>query len=341
MSQRLRILVIGAGSIGERHIRCLLRTGRAEVGVCETAAAQRDRVAAAYPVSAAFPSLDAAMQERWGGAVVATPAQTHVPLAVRLVTAGLGTLIEKPLAVSPAGVGALLDAASGGGVSVGVAYVYRAHPALRAMREAIASGRFGRPLQLITVAGQNFPTYRPAYASTYYARHEHGGGAIQDALTHVFNAAEWLVGPITRIAADAGHMALPGVEVEDTVHALARHGDVLASYSLNQHQAPNECTITVVCERGTARFELHRHAWRWMERPDTPWQEEVTQFAERDDWFTAQENAWLDALGGAAAPLCSLEEGLQTLRVNLATLASVREGGRWVNVASMDQETTT
>src|SRR5262249_15221081 len=81
---------------------------------------------------------------------------------------------------------------------------------------------------------------------------------------------EWLLGPVERLVADAAHLVLDGVTVEDTVHLLARHGpplltlspdvggegrvrgSVLASYSLNQYQAPNELTLTVICERGTA-----------------------------------------------------------------------------------------
>src|SRR5690606_32808909 len=129
-------------------------------------------------------------------------------------------------------------------VVAGVAYVYRAHPALEEMRQAIASGRFGRPVELVAVLGQHFPFYRPAYRTIYYRDRATGGGAIQDALTHVLNAGEWLVGPITRLACDAEHLVLDGVDVEDTVHLLARHGRVMASYSLNQHQAPNESTIT-------------------------------------------------------------------------------------------------
>src|SRR5215217_6265260 len=100
------------------------------------------------------------------------------------------------------------------------------------------------------------PFYRPAYRNTYYARRSSGGGAVQDALTHVLNAGQWLVGNIDRVVADAAHLAIEGVDVEDTVHVIARHGDLLASYSLNQHQAPNETMITVVCEGGTARFEI-------------------------------------------------------------------------------------
>lgn len=334
---RCRVLVIGAGSIGARHVRCLLATGRAEVGVCEPVDAVRERVAADHPLCEVYSDIETALAAGWDSAVIATPAHTHIAIAQRVIGAGVAPLIEKPLAVVDDGVAELICEASARGLVAGVAYVYRAHPALRAMRQAIASGRFGRPLQLIAVAGQHFPTYRPGYASTYYASHTQGGGAIQDALTHVFNAAEWLVGPITRLTVDAAHLKLAEVDVEDTVHVLARHGEVMASYAMNQHQAPNEMVVTVVCERGTARFELHRHRWRWMTEPDTPWQEEVAALADRDAWFTQQEHAWLDAIEGTAAPLCSLEEGLQTLRVNVAALASAADQGAWKPIA---QETT-
>ncbi len=48
------------------------------------------------------------------------------------------------------------------------------------------------------------------------------GGGNQNALTHLINAGEWLIGPVDRILADAAHQLLPGVDVEDTVHVIAR-----------------------------------------------------------------------------------------------------------------------
>jgi predicted dehydrogenase len=214
------------------------------------------------------------------------------------------------------------------GVTAAVGYVYRCHPLLSALRRAVLGGRFGRPVELVSVVGQHFPTFRPAYRDTYYRDRAAGGGAIQDALTHALNAGEWLLGPIDRLVTDAGHQVLEGVAVEDTVHLLARHGSVLASYSLNQHQAPNELTFTVVCEKGTARWESHEHRWRWMTQPNAPWEEERIEPLERDVLFVAQANAFLDAVEGRTAPQCSLEEGVQTLRANLAALESV-ERGAW------------
>ena len=126
--------------------------------------------------------------------------------------------------------------------------------------------------------------------------------------------------------ADVAHQVLAGTDVEDTAHVLARHGRVLASYSLNQHQAANETTITVICERGVARFEYHENRWRSMTTPGGEWSDHGGEPLERDTLFVRQANAFLDAIEGRAAVPCSPDEAAQTLRVNLGILASAREG---------------
>lgn len=326
-----RVLVIGVGSIGERHLRCFLATRRVEVSLVEINPDLRRNVAERYGVAGVFGDLASALANPPDAAVVATPAPLHVPLAAELAEAGVHVLIEKPLATSTEGISRLQSVLDGRGLAAGVAYVYRSHPLIQSVREAVASGRFGRPVELVAVTGQHFPTYRPAYRTIYYNNRATGGGAVQDALTHVMNAGEWIVGPVDRLVADAAHQVLEGVEVEDTVHVLARHGNVLASYSLNQHQAPNEMTLTVVCERGTVRCEFHEHRWRWATTPGEPWRDEPIAPLERDTIFVAQANAFLDAVEGRGAFPCSIAEGSQTLRVNLAALASV-ESRRWYEI---------
>jgi predicted dehydrogenase len=340
---RHRVLIIGVGSIGERHLRCMLGTGRADVGLCELNDGLRATIADRYGVTAAHGTLDAALAEPWDAAVIATPAPSHVPIATRLAGHGLKLLIEKPLATSTDGVAELVELVESRGpvesrgLVVAVGYVLRAERGLASMRAALQSGRFGRPVQLTLTAGQHFPSYRPAYRDIYYADRRQGGGAIQDAITHYFNAGEWLLGPISRIAVDAAHQVLPGVTVEDTVHVLARHGDVPACYAMNQYQAPNELTLTIVCTGGTLRWELHQQRWRWKDAPDgpagvVPWHDEEQPPEDRDAWFTRQESAFLDACEGRAAPLCTLRDAWQTLRVNLAALASSDSDGAWQRV---------
>jgi predicted dehydrogenase len=315
-----RVLVIGVGSIGERHLRCFVRGGRAGVSVCEPNDELRRRIAREYQVERSFGELDDFIADPPDAAVICTPSPSHIPIATRLADAGVHLLIEKPLSTSTDGIEQLTALCKCQRLTVAVAYVLRASPALSAMRDAIRSGRFGDPVQLVFASGQNFPFFRPAYREIYYASRATGGGAIQDALTHGINAAEWLVGPMTEVAADADHQLLDGVDVEDTAHVIARHGSVMASYSLNQYQAANETTFTVVCSEGTLRCQLHRARWDWQTSPESDWSEGGHHPVERDEMFVAQANTFLDAIEQQSQPLCTLGEGLQTLRANLAIL---------------------
>lgn len=318
-----RILIIGVGSIGERHTRTFQRTGRAELSICESNEQLRRTVAERYGINQTYAGLDEALNDdKFDIGLICTPSHLHVPMATRLVKARKHVFIEKPLSLSLYGISELMELTREKGVKAAVAYTYRSHPALRSMKEAIDSGRFGEPVQVIGTWGQHFPKYRPAYRQIYYTSRKTGGGAIQDVLTHAINAGEFLAGPVGRLMADCGHQVLEGVSVEDTVHVITRqNGDkVMGCYSLNQHQAPNENTVTVVCKKGTARWDLNNARWISMAEPDAGWKTEFQFSTERDDIFVNQANIFMDAIEGKGNFACTLEEGLQTLRVNLTVL---------------------
>lgn len=326
-----RILIVGGGSIGERHLRCFQRTGRAEVSLCELRPDLREQLTERYHLTQTFASVEEALKEPWDAGVICTPGPWHIPIAVQFAKRDIPVLIEKPLSTTLEGIEEFQRLIEAKHLPVSVAYVLRQHPALAAMKRAVEDARFGRPVEVVMTGGQHFPFYRPAYRDTYYTRHETGGGAIQDALTHSMNAAEWLVGPVTRLVADAEHCVLEGVDVEDTVHILTRHEAVLGSFSLNQHQPPNETTLTVICQRGAVRWESHHSRWLSCGEPGQPWTIEEGFALERDDLFISQANAFLDQLEGSRAPACTLAEALQTLKVNLAALQSWKEKA-WVTL---------
>ncbi len=318
-----RILVVGAGSIGERHIRCFLQTGRAELVVCEPSSPVLHSVCSRYELAGAFSRLDDALQAiRLDAALIATPAHTHLHLAQRCAARGLHLLIEKPLAINLDGIDELRQTLDAHHRIAAVAYVWRCNPVWATLREQLVAQRWGLPLQLAFYCGQHFPAYRPAYRDIYYNSRKTGGGAILDAMSHGLNLGEWLAGPITQVIADADHLALPGVTVEDTVHVLARHGKAMASYCLNQHQHPNECAVQIVCTQGTVRAQLPNAHITWRTSPDGLEEEQSLGHIDRDTPFVNQAHNFLDVIEFDAKPLCSLAEGLQTQRVVNQVLAS-------------------
>ena len=331
MSKRPNILVIGVGSIGERHLRCFKSTDRCNLALCETLPERRDKVAREYGV-AGYASIEESLDaQSFDAAIIAVPAPFHVPLAMQLTERGLHLLIEKPLGTTLEGVADLQQLVEEKETQVSVGYMMRTFPALTEMKDAIDSDRFGRPVEVVVTAGQNFPFYRPDYREIYYADSAMGGGAIQDLITHQLNYSEWLVGPITQLVADAGHCVLEGVEVEDTVHVITRHGAVMGSFSVNQHQPPNELLITVACEQGAARFDITGQCWFSATEPGDDWQLEAEHELDRDGYYIRQASRFLDQMSGEAEPTCSLADGIQTLKVNLGVLRSVATR-QWVDI---------
>src|SRR3954469_8243393 len=125
-----RILVIGTGSIGERHARCFLTTGRATVGIVETNPALRDEIARKYSIVDAYNSVEAALAHKWDLAVIATPAPAHMPIAVQLAAHEVNLLIEKPVSLKFDDIGPLQDLLRQRSLVVGIGYVWRVHPLL-------------------------------------------------------------------------------------------------------------------------------------------------------------------------------------------------------------------
>jgi len=116
---------------------------------------------------------------------------------------------------------------------------------------------------------------------------------------------------------------LEGVNVEDTVNVIARNGGALVSYALNQFQSPVEMRLDFHAEHGSVRLELPER-WGIQRAGEAGWTWQHASSFDRDGLFRAQANEFIDGCEGQQTNLCSLEEGIQTLRFNLAALQSWR-----------------
>ena len=326
------LIIIGCGSIGERHLRCFQKTGRATVTGCDSSPQILSAIAETYSVPTVTDWKQAVEKKAFDAAVICTPAHLHVPIATELLRRGLHVLIEKPLSQSLTGVTELITTHQRSGRKTAVAYILHVYPILGAVREFLQSGALGPVLHATCTSGQYFPGGRPAhtvhYSKTYYRDRKTGGGAIQDALTHTANWFESVLGPTDSVLCDCSHQALPDVTVEDTVNISARNGATLVNYTLNQFQAANESTLQFNTATGSVKVEMHNHRWGVFRLGDKAWSWTEVPAQDRDGPFIAQANNFLDLIEGKPSRLCSLEAAVQTLRFNLAALASSESGAR-------------
>ncbi|HEX7010375.1 MAG TPA: Gfo/Idh/MocA family oxidoreductase, partial [Phycisphaeraceae bacterium] len=96
----VRVGVVGLGQFGLVHAQTLAGLGEAElVAGVDVGDRSREALAAAVPGVPTWSDLDAAVRESGAQAwVVASSTASHVPIAQKLLSAGLPVLIEKPIA---------------------------------------------------------------------------------------------------------------------------------------------------------------------------------------------------------------------------------------------------
>ncbi len=129
--KRLRIAVVGAGHLGRIHTRLLSSFDDVElVGVVDPIKQARERVADEFGTQAFASHLEVA--DQIDAAVVATTTDHHRDVGVDLLTRGIHTLIEKPIARTVQEADELVAAASEHNVVLQIGHVERFNGAWQA-----------------------------------------------------------------------------------------------------------------------------------------------------------------------------------------------------------------
>ncbi len=162
--------------------------------------------------------------------LVATPCNTHTPIAVEAAPAGLPLFLEKPVAVSREQVGALRDAYAGREKSVVVSFPLRVTPLFRKVMEVVESGRLGVVNQVQAV---NFVPYGGVYyASPAYRDFDVTGGLWLQEATHDFDYLNAILGVPSAVSAVMNRRAYGG----DMPHGLRCSACDLADTCLESPQ---------------------------------------------------------------------------------------------------------
>ena len=160
----LRILVIGCGSIGKRHIQVLSEIGAKNIVACDPSDEQRAAIEAEFPfVKTSEDYLKALSQENFDCAFVLTPTATHLEIIENLLNADCHVFVEKPLANSSDGIDKVSALAKEKGLKIMVGFCFRYHEVLRKAKELLDSGLIGRLVNIRALMGEPFAMIQPNY----------------------------------------------------------------------------------------------------------------------------------------------------------------------------------
>lgn len=213
MGQPVKIAVVGAGLVGQRHIAAMDQVRDvALVAIVDPAGAKGARV----PVYSDLEQLFA--NESVDGVILSTPTPLHGEGALRCVAEGVPMLVEKPLATSATEASALAHQATLAGVPVLVGHHRRHNPLIQQAAALIKDGALGD----IRAAQAICWFYKPDdYFEVAPWRKKRGAGPTSVNLVHDIDLMRHLCGEVVSVQAQMVP-SQRGYENEDISAAVLR-----------------------------------------------------------------------------------------------------------------------
>lgn len=259
----MRIAVLGCGSIGRRHIRCLRELGHSDLVLFDPSEGAREVVSRQFGLSCSSEEEDVWL-ERPDVVLITSPAPEHIRLARRAADCGCHLFIEKPLSDSLEGVDELASVVEAAGLISMVGCNMRFHPGPAEIHRSIHAGSIGRLLSARLASGSYLPNWRPwqDYRQSISARRELGGGVLLEGI-HEIDLSLWLFGPGRLIGAAVERADSLGIEVEGLAEMLVRHDSgALSSIHLNFVQRNYRRIYEVIGTEGTLFWDF---AYPWVQ----------------------------------------------------------------------------
>ncbi|QMU59293.1 MAG: gfo/Idh/MocA family oxidoreductase [Boseongicola sp.] len=332
-----RIAVVGAGLIGQKHIEIVRANAVLDAIIDPTVEA---RELASKSDTKWFKTVDDYLKfNHPDGAIIATPNQLHHRHGAAFITAGIPTLIEKPLADCSDSALKIVELSRESNVAVLVGHHRRHSPFVKAAKTAIESGNIGR---LVTVNAQ-FWLLKPDEYFNVVWRKQAGAGPTFINLIHDIDLLRHFCGDITAVQASESH-SVRGYEVEDTSAVILEFDTgVLGTVSISDTVvAPWSWELTAGENPAYPKTEMSCYMLGgtkgslsvpdlslWQHPGKQSWWSpiEVTKPSVKSaDPVKEQFLHFLDVIENNVQPLVSAEEGFRNLQVLDAIKKAARHG---------------
>lgn len=330
----MKVLMIGLGSIGQRHLRNLSAYlgEKAEFLAYRVRGLQRtfsdtmqirDNVVLENEYSIrTFYDLDEALSQKPDIAYITNITSQHIPCAIKAVESGCDIFLEKPISNNLEGVADLLRAKEKYNRIVFVGFQNRYHPAIKRLRELVHSKDFGKIISVQSEIGERLTTMHTYenYAETYMARRDQGGGVIMNQQIHELDYIQWIFGKPETVTAVCGTNSGLNIDVEDYCDAIYWINNDYGKFPVYCHadffQYPPSRKCKVIFENGWVAADLIVAAVEYFKN-DEIYKEEFSDFV-RNQMFVDEMKDFLSCVENRKHDFLTLEEGIISMKMAMA-----------------------
>ncbi|HEV7620859.1 MAG TPA: Gfo/Idh/MocA family oxidoreductase [Flavisolibacter sp.] len=340
--KKLRVALIGCGSVSNRYLPQLLSSSLIEVvSLCDIKYQRAVEQNTKYKVNAAtYPHIDKMLAGvPFDMMVTTTDMQMHGELNKKALQAGKHVWSEKPLANTYAEGKNLLDLANSKKLRLWGAPAVVDSPQFAFMSKTIQEGKLGR----ISSAHGQYGHTGPTWSAFFY---EKGGGSMPDLGVYNMATLTGLLGPAKSVMAmtsivnpertvdDKGKIK---VEAEDNAHILLEHDKNVISHVMcgfnyfdpHGHDAKGQSLHSIQIYGDQGNMRLIGYDWETSGvMLDTSWTEPAKLYAAESEGYEWQEGARVtgESIVQGIEPRINVEHALHVLEIIEAARRSSATG---------------
>jgi predicted dehydrogenase len=309
----MRVLMVGTGSIGRRHMASL-RSLVPNVKFDVLRESGRSRETSELGRVDVVSTMNEALARQPHMMVIANPSSMHLQPLLAAIEAGIPFYAEKPVVSNLDDLTLLKNCMASCRLPPNVVGCnLRFLPSLIAFKALIDEGRLGRIVRSDFEAGQWLPDWRPDqdYRKSYSAHRTQGGGVLLD-LIHEVDAALWLLGDFEHVDGYAVHASSLEIDSDDCAGILmARGGGPITSVRVDYVSRKPVRKYTVVGDRATATWDLR-----------------ASKIILDDMNGSRSIQLAANAFDVSATYLCAMQELLDAIKFNRPSTQPLEEGVR-------------
>jgi UDP-N-acetyl-2-amino-2-deoxyglucuronate dehydrogenase len=263
--EKIKTGIIGCGKIAVTHANALKAVPESDfVAAFSRSREKAESFAAKYNIKG-YSNLDEMLEKSGVQAVIiCTPHPFHKDPAVKCMKSKVHVLTEKPISISLKDADEMIDESQKNKVKLGVVGQRRFFPASLRVKEAIESGKIGKPI-LASISMYNWRD------EVYYKSDpwrgswdKEGGGILVNQSTHHMDLFLWFMGEIEELYGYWANFNHPYIEVDDTAAVVLKFknggfGQITVSnsqkpglYSKVMVHGDNGATVSVMIDSGSS-----------------------------------------------------------------------------------------
>ena len=321
-----KILIVGYGSIGKRHLENILLQKNIKIIVCTK---RNDLTKLEKKGIIIVNTIADALLHKPNIAFITNETSYHIKTAIKLAENGIHLFIEKPLSHSIKDIKKLEKIVNENKIIVQIGCDHRFHPCIKKIKNILDSKKLGKIISAYVENSSYLPDWHPYedYRKGYAAKKELGGG-IALTMIHELDFLYWFFGDVKKVFSITGKFSDLEISADDlSMMTLNFNQNIIVQLHLDYFSRPEFKSCKIKGIDGTVYWNSDLNEVKIYSQNKKQWKTVLKkEDFKRNSMFIDELKYFLKCVKNKEETFNSIKDGKKTLQIVLDAKKSSKQG---------------